>query len=213
MPFLLEMSDRRLAAAFFRASPPKLPPLAAAKSLACLALGVLTVGCASRQATAPPKPMDKPSTAIAFLPTAPRPTPAPSAPPPPPRQTSPAPESLTPPRPRSGHSAEVAGKLDSAFVVESIGQDFLLVSKKTSAPARTPSLFEQSILLGKIRGTLTSASPRSAQLAQSASLKNGLATISIPSSTPAGTAAVAIAKILALDGVTSVRANFPPSAQ
>ena len=175
---------------------------------------LLVSGCATRKAATSAQAQVKPVAATAAALVVPTASPAPSLRKPPTLQsTSPAPESLTPPRPRSPHSAQVAGKLDSAFVVESPEPDSLLVSKKNSAAARTPSLFEQSILLGKIRGTLTSSSPRSAHLAQSASLKNGLATISIPSSTPAGTAAVAIAKILALDGVTTVRADFPPSAQ
>ena len=175
--------------------------------MACLALVSLATGCASRQA-APPGPEIHPSAPIAPHPVAPRHSPAPTIPPRAAHPT-PSPESLAPPRAGSPRSALVAGKLDSAFVVESRGRDFLLVSKKTSAPARTPSLFEQSILLGKIRGTLASASPRSPQLAQSASLKSGLATVSIPSATPPGTAALAIAKILALDGVDKVRAEFP----
>ncbi|MFM8365347.1 MAG: hypothetical protein ACKOAS_09380 [Verrucomicrobiota bacterium] len=84
--------------------------------------------------------------------------------------------------------------------------DSLRVSKKNSPPAPTPSLFEESILLGKIRGVFAPAASRSAR---PASLKNGVASLTIAPSTPPGTAALAIAKILALDGVNEVRAVFP----
>jgi hypothetical protein len=204
MPFLLKMSDRRLAAAILRASPPKLPPLAAAKFFALFSLAALATGCAARQAVKPPTP-PTPGQAAAVAP-APRIQPVSLTPAPSVRSLPTTPSDIPPaPTPRSPHSAQVAEKLDSAFRVESIGPDFLLASKKTTTPARTPSLFEQSILLGKIRSALPRPAP--------ASLKNGVATVSIPSQTPPGTAAVAIAKILALDGVNSVRAEFPSTPQ
>lgn len=211
MPFLLKMSDRRLAAAFFRASPPKLPPLAAPKIFAFMAICGFATGCTTRQAIKPdlstqiPAPVASISSGPLTPPAAISPTPRRETKLPPP----PAPSRPTP----SSRAAEVAEKLDSAFLVASTEPDLLIVSKKTAPPERNPSLFEQSILLGQIRGTLTSTAPRSAHLAASASLKRGVATVAIDPSTTPGTAAVAIAKILALDGVHSVRADFQSAAE
>lgn len=176
------------------------------------ALCLVLTGCAAGPPL-PPARLPGKSAAVQPLPTiialpSPRLAPAP----PPANPLPPRPADSSPPTSRVTRSAQVAEKLDSAFLVESLAPDSLLVSKKTTA-ARTPSLFEQSILLGKIRSTLTSANPRSAPLAASASLQKGIATFPIAPSTPPGAAAVAIAKILALDGVHSVRADFPPAAQ
>jgi hypothetical protein len=99
--------------------------------------------------------------------------------------------------------AVVSEKLVASFEVVNDAPNSLRVSKKNSPPSPAPSLFEESILLGKIRGVLSPSASRPA------TFKNGVANVTIPSTAAPGTAALAIAKILALDGVNEVRADFP----
>jgi hypothetical protein len=172
--------------------------------------------CATRPSPGPDRSLGKPAATSAIshpaAPTSSLPAPAPAKNTPS-ELPSPNQANLTPPQPLTSPSARFAEKLGSTFQIVSIDSESLLVSKKNSTPARTSSLFEESILLGKIRSALTSTAPHSAPLAKSASLKNGLATVPISPSTPPGTAAVTIAKILALDGITAARVKFQPPAQ
>jgi hypothetical protein len=103
-------------------------------------------------------------------------------------------------------AAFVSEKLSTSFQVVLDSPDSLRVSKKNSPPAPAPSLFEESILLGKIRGVLAPAASRPSR---PASFKNGVASVTIAPTTSPGTAALAIAKILSLDGVNEVHAVFP----
>jgi len=172
--------------------------------VACLFNLVLT-GCAARQDRIPSKPFSpRPPSIASALPvpiTPVEPNPALVI-----EQPSPARSSAVPPKSRPSNLAVVSEKLSTSFDVVPESPDSLRVSKKNPAPVAAPSLFEESILLGKIRGVLAPASSRSSR---PASFKNGVASFTIAPNTSPGAAALAIAKILALDGVNEVRAVFP----
>ena len=100
---------------------------------------------------------------------------------------------------------QVGNRLRTTFEVTREGSDVLFIQKSTK-PALPVSLFEESIILGKVRACLHEAS-----LHTPSSFHNGTASIAFPSSVKSGTASVLIAKILGLDGVESVRSTFEKS--
>ena len=100
---------------------------------------------------------------------------------------------------------QVGNRLRSTFKVTREGSDVLFIQKSTK-PALPVSLFEESIILGKVRACLQEAS-----LHTPSSFHNGTASIAVPSNVKSGTASVLIAKILGLDGVESIRSRFEKS--
>ena len=100
---------------------------------------------------------------------------------------------------------QVGNRLQSTFEVTREGSDVLFI-QKSAKPALPVSLFEESIILGKVRACLQEAS-----LHTPSSFHNGTASIAFPSNVKSGTASVLIAKILGLDGVERVRASFEKS--
>jgi hypothetical protein len=113
------------------------------------------------------------------------------------------PDSVLPPRPQAV-SAQVGERLRSSFEVADIDGESIRVRKST-AQAATPSLFEEAIILGKLRSFLKLSS---ASAKQSVTFHNGTATVSLSPKINSGTASVLIAKMLSLDGVNEVRAGF-----
>jgi hypothetical protein len=101
-------------------------------------------------------------------------------------------------------SAQVGERLRSSFEVADIDGESIRV-RKSSAQSAVPSLFEEAIILGKLRAFLKSSS---ASENQSFSFHNGTATVSLSPKINSGTASVLIAKMLSLDGVNEVRAGF-----
>ncbi|MFM8830866.1 MAG: hypothetical protein ACKOHM_07670 [Spartobacteria bacterium] len=77
--------------------------------------------------------------------------------------------------------------------------------RKSSAQAAAPSLFEEAIILGKLRAFLKSST---ASGNQSVTFQNGTAVVSFSPRINSGAASVLIAKMLSLDGVNEVRAGF-----
>jgi hypothetical protein len=113
------------------------------------------------------------------------------------------PDSILPPRPQAV-SAQVGERLRSSFEVADIDGESIRV-RKSSAQAAVPSLFEEAIILGKLRAFLKSST---ASANQSVTFHNGTATVSLSPKINSGTASVLIAKMLSLDGVNEVRAGF-----
>jgi hypothetical protein len=101
-------------------------------------------------------------------------------------------------------SLQVSERLRSSFEVTDIDGKSIRVRKSTAQSA-VPSLFEEAIILGKLRAFLKSSS---ASENQSVSFHNGTATVSLSPKINSGTASVLIAKMLSLDGVNEVRAGF-----
>ena len=125
----------------------------------------------------------------------------PSTPPAPTEKNRPA---LPPPRSQT-LAEQVSRQLESSFAVKPEGSDALRVEKAT-AGASAPSLFEEAIILGKLRAILNSSAPAGANA--SVSFQAGKAAVSLPQSINSGTASVLIAKMLSLDGVNELRADF-----
>jgi hypothetical protein len=126
-------------------------------------------------------------------------TPKPTVPPA--RQEQP--DSVLPPRPQP-LSTQVGERLRSSFEVTDIDGKSIRVGKSTAKTA-APSLFEEAIILGKLRAFLKSST---ASANQSVTFHNGTATVSFSPKINSGTASVLIAKMLSLDGVNEVRASF-----
>ena len=117
-----------------------------------------------------------------------------------PRPTPP-PPSTAPPARADSTAVQVAQQLGSSFEVSFSGEDRLGVRKPNRRPGPAASLFEEAILLGKVRGALKTPGTR-------ATIKGGVALLSFPAATNPGSASVVIAKTLALEGVEEVQAAF-----
>ena len=113
-------------------------------------------------------------------------------------------DSDLPPRAES-ITEQVGGRLRSSLEVKFEGPETLWV-RKPSANSAMPSLFEEAIILGKLRAFVKSATASTPNA--SVAFHNGQATVTLPSKINSGTASVLIAKILSLDGVNVVRAVF-----
>jgi len=96
-------------------------------------------------------------------------------------------------------------RLGSSFAVKPEGSDALRI-EKAPVGAAAPSLFEEAIILGKLRAILKSSAPAGSN--SSVSFQAGMAAVSLPQSINSGTASVLIAKMLSLDGVNELRADF-----
>jgi hypothetical protein len=174
------------------------------KLLTCLAASALLAlsGCAtSQKPTVPTLPpavaVAKPRSASTPAPLVlPKPSPSPQ-----PATTAPSPE-------MPGLTTIVAQILTPEFSVLSKTPGSIRASKIPLPDRPSPSLFEESILLGKIRAALKS-SDATRFAATRVSFKNGIAEIAFQQDIPPETVASAIAKLLALDGVNQVHAFFP----
>jgi hypothetical protein len=113
------------------------------------------------------------------------------------------PDSVLPPQSQP-LSAQVGERLRSSFEVADIDGESIRV-RKSSAQSAVPSLFEEAIILGKLRVFLKSSN---SSAKQSVTFRNGTATVSLSPKINSGTASVLIAKMLSLDGVNEVRAGF-----
>jgi hypothetical protein len=102
-------------------------------------------------------------------------------------------------------TTQVGSRLRSSFDVKIEGTDTLWVRKASTSTAM-PSLFEEAIILGKLRAFLKSATATAPNT--SVSFHNGQATVTLPSTINSGTASVLIAKMLSLEGMNVVRAIF-----
>jgi len=99
------------------------------------------------------------------------------------------------------------GKLlpKSCSILESTPSTLLV---KRSGTTGSPSLFEEAIALGKLRGLLSSKTAIPKNTAQKTKLQNGTATIPFGRTTPLAEAANIIVAALAMDGIQKVRAEL-----
>lgn len=172
--------------------------LGTASSAASLFVSVVLVfsGCATRQpitvTTEPAAVVKTPVPASKTTPIVPKSSPAPSL----------VPVSQPPPI-TADITTAVARNLGPGFSILSRTPTALRVARIPLSTRPAPSLFEESILLGKIRAALKTSA------ASKASFKNGAARISLPDDTEPATAAAILEKLFSIDGVNEVRANFP----
>lgn len=116
----------------------------------------------------------------------------------------PQPASMRPPQPETV-STQVATRLGTTFGVTGLPNEALLV-RKSSIRSTKPSLFEEAIILTKLRAFLKSTA--TATTPPSVTFQNGTAAVDLPPTINSGTASVLIAKMLSLEGVNEVRAGF-----
>ena len=102
-------------------------------------------------------------------------------------------------------SDQIGARLQASFEVKTLDKDTLQVSK-SSAQKSSASLFEEAIIIGKLRSFLKSAAPAKTQ--QSVTFHAGVATVNFLEAVNPGSVSVLIAKMLSLDGVNEVRAIF-----
>jgi len=116
----------------------------------------------------------------------------------------PQPASMRPP-PLETVSTQVATRLGTTFGVTSLPNEALLV-RKSSIRSTRPSLFEEAIILTKLRAFLKSTA--TAATPPPVIFHNGTAAVDLPPTINPGTASVLIAKMLSLDGVNEVSVGF-----
>jgi len=113
-------------------------------------------------------------------------------------------DSKIPAKPQT-FSDQVGTRLEASFEVKTLDKDTLQVSK-SSAQKSSASLFEEAIIVGKLRSFLKSAATANTQ--QSVTFHAGVATVNFLEDADSGSVSVLIAKMLSLDGVNEVRAIF-----
>ncbi|MEI8293942.1 MAG: hypothetical protein WCG66_08115 [bacterium] len=109
------------------------------------------------------------------------------------------------PQPVLSIAEQVGTRLGSSFVVTN-NRANALSAQKSRGRSEGPALFEEAILLGKLRAVLKSSPAVGAN--GSVAFQSGEATVHFPASINSGTAAILISKMLALDGVNGVQAVF-----
>ncbi len=173
-------------------------------------VALLLTGCATKQA--PIAPVDAPMASTIQVASTPREVATPARPSSDSLPTASRPSASQASARRSSESRAAsltAEFLRKDFEVSLLGSNSLRVSPKNRASRRLPSLFEESILLGKIRAALLSTNPASRRTASSASFQRGTATIFFDRDVTPETAATAVSRMISLDGVNEVRATFP----
>jgi hypothetical protein len=109
-------------------------------------------------------------------------------------------------------AASVAEKLKSTFSVNMPDARSLDVRRANRSPEFKPSLFEQSIILTKVRSFLNAAIIGYPRMSADATLRNAIARIVFRGDVAPDAAAQAISGILSIGGVDQVSATFPDPA-
>lgn len=102
-------------------------------------------------------------------------------------------------------SEQVGTSLSASFEVKNLDNSILQVVKHSAAKSST-SLFEESIILGRLRSFLKSSA--TATTHSSVVFHAGVATVNFSTEINSAPASVLITKMLSLDGVNEVRAVF-----
>ena len=84
----------------------------------------------------------------------------------------------------------------------------VLIVRRTDVKTQAPSLFEESIALASVRSRLKSSADFPPSVSEKSRLSNGTAIVPFDTTTPPDRAADAITRVLAVNGVQSVRAVF-----
>ena len=114
-----------------------------------------------------------------------------------------------PPVPPSSTASLVATSLGSSYQILNTGTDFLSVCRSPRAAKINSSLFEEAIVLAKIRSALKQELLKRKANSNEVQFHEEAAAISFHSDTPVKEATSAIVRILGISGVNRVNATFP----
>jgi len=103
----------------------------------------------------------------------------------------------------------VATSLGSSYQILNAGPDFLSVCRSPRAAKIKSSLFEEAIVLAKIRSILNQELPKKTANSNEVQFYEGAAAISFHYDIPVKAATSAIVRILGISGVNRVDARFP----
>jgi len=113
------------------------------------------------------------------------------------------------PVPPNSTASLVATSLGSSYQILNNGPDLLSVCRSPRATKIRSSLFEEAIVLAKIRSVLKQEFPKKTANSNEVQFHEGAAAISFHSDTPVKAATSAIVRILGISGVNRVDARFP----
>ena len=115
----------------------------------------------------------------------------------------------SPPVPPNSTASLVATSLGLSYQILNAGADFLSVCRSPRAAKIKSSLFEEAIVLAKIRSALKQELSKRRSNSNEVQFHDGAAAISFHSNTPVKEATSAIVRILGISGVNRVDASFP----
>ena len=115
----------------------------------------------------------------------------------------------SPPVPPNSTASLVATSLGLSYQILNAGADFLSVCRSPRAAKIKSSLFEEAIVLAKIRSALKQELSKRRANSNEVQFHEGAAAISFHSDTPVKEATSAIVRILGISGVNRVDASFP----
>ena len=115
----------------------------------------------------------------------------------------------SPPVPPNSTASLVATSLGLSYQILNAGADFLSVCRSPRAAKINSSLFEEAIVLAKIRSALKQELSKRRANSNEVQFHEGAAAISFHSDTPVKEATSAIVRILGISGVNRVDASFP----
>ena len=113
------------------------------------------------------------------------------------------------PLPPSSTASLVATSLGSSYQILNTGADFVSVCRSPRAAKIKSSLFEEAIVLAKIRSVIKQGFPKKTANSNEVQFHEGAAAVSFHSDTPVKAATSAIVRILGISGVNRVDATFP----
>ena len=115
----------------------------------------------------------------------------------------------SPPVPPNSTASLVATSLGLSYQILNARADFLSVCRSPRAAKIKSSLFEEAIVLAKIRSALKQELSKRRANSNEVQFHEGAAAISFHSDTPVKEATSAIVRILGISGVNRVDASFP----
>ena len=115
----------------------------------------------------------------------------------------------SPPVPPNSTASLVATSLGLSYQILNAGADFVSICRSPRAAKIKSSLFEEAIVLAKIRSALKQELPKRSANSNEVQFHEGAAALSFHSDTPVKEATSAIVRILGISGVNRVDASFP----
>jgi hypothetical protein len=111
--------------------------------------------------------------------------------------------------PRNAAADRIVMLVETGKLVQSGDSYLVFVRSEPDSSASWPSLYEDAIALGQLRGKLKSVPGTPDSTCKGATVRNGAAVLPIKDSLPASTTANIVDSALTVDLVRSVRINLP----